>query len=33
MSKTFKIILILLVAASVGFAAMAVIGFIGKERE
>lgn len=33
MSKTFKIILILLVAASVVFAAIAVIGFMGKERE
>ncbi|MDP2981615.1 MAG: hypothetical protein Q8N67_06120 [Candidatus Omnitrophota bacterium] len=33
MSKTFKIILILLVVASVGFASMAVIGFMGKERE
>lgn len=33
MSKTFKIILALLVAASVAFAAMAVIGFMGKERE
>jgi chromosome segregation ATPase len=33
MSKTFKIILILLVVASVGFASMAIIGFMGKERE
>ena len=33
MSKTFKIVLILLVVASVIFAAIAVIGFMGKERE
>jgi chromosome segregation ATPase len=33
MSKTFKIILILSVVASVVFASMAVIGFMGKERE
>jgi len=33
MSKTFKIVLVLLVAASVTFAVMAVIGFMGKERE
>jgi chromosome segregation ATPase len=33
MSKTFKIVLILLVTASVAFAAIAVIGFMGKERE
>ena len=33
MSKTLKIILALLVVASVAFAAIAVIGFMGKERE
>ena len=33
MSKTFKIVLVLLIAASVAFAVMAVIGFMGKERE
>lgn len=33
MSKTFKIVLVLLVVASVAFAAIAVIGFMGKERE
>lgn len=33
MSKTFKIVLVLLIVASVVFAAIAVIGFMGKERE
>jgi len=33
MSKTFKIILVLLVAVSVTLAAIVVIGFMGKERE
>ena len=33
MSKTFKIALVLLIAVSVVSAAMAVIGFMGKERE
>lgn len=33
MSKTFKIVLVLLVIVSVVFAAIAVIGFMGKERE
>jgi hypothetical protein len=33
MSKTFKIIFVLLVTTSVVFAVMAVIGFMGKERE
>lgn len=33
MSKTFKIVLILLVAASIVSAVFAVIGFMGKERE
>ena len=33
MPKTFKIILILSLVASVVFASMAVIGFMGKERE
>lgn len=33
MSKTFKIVLVLLIAVSVFSAAIAVIGFMGKERE
>lgn len=33
MSKTFKIVLVLLVVASVASAALAVLSFIGKERE
>ena len=33
MSKTFKIVLVLLVIASVVSASLAVVAFIGKERE
>jgi len=33
MSKTFKIVLVLLIVASVAFAAIAIVGFMGKERE
>ncbi|PJC49005.1 MAG: hypothetical protein CO035_00500, partial [Candidatus Omnitrophica bacterium CG_4_9_14_0_2_um_filter_42_8] len=33
MSKTFKIVLVLLIAVSVFSAVVAVIGFMGKERE
>jgi archaellum component FlaC len=33
MSRTFKIVLALLVVASIGASVMAVIGFMGKERE